>query len=578
MKKIFLSLLAAGLMSGCYDLDQYPHDQLSDASFWKTETHAHQGMVAMYNCLLDENGFGAYYNNDALGEIAMEYNNWQMPSIIKGTYTDRGGLVESRWQTLYNGIFRANLLLQNVDKVDMSDDLKAIYKGEARFMRALHYFYLLDFYGGVPLYDETTIVSNEFMEMKNPRSSEEETRQFILDDLDAAVSVLPVKWESSEYGRATRGAAVALRGKVKLYAKDYEGAKNDFEEIVKDPDGRGYGYKLNDSYPDLFTITADQCAEMIFSIQCINGVNSEYGLAYPLRMGTRATYGGGWNNCMPTDILADMYENRDGSKFSWEDYFPGITSGTIEEQRKKQDELFKAELTEDSKHVARYPVNKDKIRQAYENRDPRLEQTLITPYSSYLGCANLIPKLVEYVLAVNTNEINGFLRASLGHYNYYWRKFVPEGDMDGMLDNRSCSPVDFPLIRYADVLLMLAECYNELQRQDDAVEMINLVRQRPSTNMPALNSGQPWLEAHSKEEVFQRIIQERAVELAGEGHRFSDLRRWGIAKEKLNFEYDDIRGNVRYTRVFTDRDYLWPIPAVEIERNANLKGNQNPGW
>ncbi len=578
MKKIILSLLAAGLMSGCYDLDQYPHDQLSDGSFWKTEAHAYQGMVAIYNCLLNENGFGAYYNNDALGEIAMDYNNWQMPGIIKGTYTDRGGLVESRWQTLYNGIFRANLLLQNVDNVDMSDDLKAVYKGEARFMRALHYFYLLDFYGGVPLYDETTIVSNEFMEMKKPRSSMEETRKFILDDLDAAVGVLPVKWESSDYGRATRGAAVALRGKVKLYAKDYEGAKSDFEEIVKDPEGRGYGYKLNDSYPDLFTTAADQCAEMIFSIQCINGTNTEYGLAYPLRLGTRATYGGCWNNCMPTDILADMYENRDGSKFSWEEYFPGITSGTIDEQRKKQDALFKAELSTDFKTVAQYPIEKDKIRLAYENRDPRLEQTLITPYSNYLGCVTLVPRMMEYVLASGVNEANGFIRDNLGHYNYYWRKFVPEGDMDGVLTDRSYSPVDFPLIRYADVLLMLAECYNELDRQDDAVALINQVRQRPSTNMPALNSGEPWLEARSKEEVFQRIVQERAVELACEGHRFSDLRRWGMAKEKLNYEYDDIRGNVRFTRIFTDRDYLWPIPAVEFERNENLKGQQNPGW
>lgn len=495
-----------------------------------------------------------------------------MPSIIKGTYTDRTGTVQSRWQTLYNGIFRANLMLQNVDNVDMSDDLKVIYKGEAKFMRALHYFYLLDYYGGVPLYDETTIVSNEFMDMKKTRSTVEETRQFILDDLNDAVDVLPVKWESSDYGRATRGAAIALRGKVKLYAQDYEGARADFEEIVNDPNSRGYGYKLNDSYPDLFTTVADQSAEMIFTVQAINGVNSEYGIAYPLRLGTRSTYGSCWNNCMPTDILADMYENKDGSKFSWEAYFPGITNN-----REMQDETFKAVLSEDFKTVAQYPAEKDKIRQAYENRDPRLEQTLITPYSHYLGCVSLVPKSMEYVLASGVNEANGFIRDNLGHYNYYWRKFVPEGDMDGVLDDRSHSPVDFPLIRYADVLLMLAECYNELDRQDDAVAMINRVRQRPSTDMPALNSGPAWLEAHSKEEVFERIVQERAVELACEGHRFSDLRRWGMAEERLNFEYDDIRGSVRYTRVFVERDYLWPIPAVEFERNTNL-GSQNPGW
>lgn len=572
MKKYILFLAIAGLMSSCYDLDQFPHNQLSSATFWKTESHAHQGMVAMYATLRNENAFGAYYNTDALSELALDYNNWQMPAIIKGTYTDRTGFIQSKWQTSYDGIFKANLLLQNIDNVTMSDEKKAIYKGEARFIRALFYFHLLDFYGGVPLYDETTIVANEFMEMKKSRSTAEETRKFILDDLDAAVSALPVKWESGEYGRATRGAAIALRGKVKLFAKDYAGALTDFEEIVKDPQGRGYGYKLHDSYPELFTQVADQSSEMIFSIMAISGANQDYGMSYALRLGTRAAFGGCWNNNVPTDILANMYENKDGSKFSWEDYFPGITSN-----REMQDKIFKAELSDDKKTVAKYPADKDKIRAAYENRDPRLEQTLITPYSHYYGCNGRTPKMMEYVLASGINEANGFIRDNLGHYNYYWRKFVPEGDMDGILQTRENSPVDFPLFRYADVLLMLAECYNEENRPDDAVAMINQVRQRPSTGMPALNSGPAWLQATSKEEIFERIVQERAVELACEGHRFSDLRRWGLAMDKLNFEYDDIRGYVRYTHVFKERDYLFPVPAVEFERNTNL-GVNNPGW
>ncbi len=572
MKKYILLLAAAGLMSSCYDLDQFPHDKLSTGTFWKTEAHAHQGMVAMYNTLLNENVFGAYYNNDALGEIAMDYNNWQMPAIIKGTYTERTGFVQSKWQTAYEGIFRANLLLQNIDGVKMDDTRKAVYKGEARFMRALYYFHLFDFYGGVPLYDETTIVANEFMDMKKSRSSADETVKFILDDLDEAVRTLPVKWENTEYGRATRGAAMALRGKVKLFTKDYAGAKADFEEIVKDPEGRGYGYRLNDSYPDLFTLEADQSAEMIFTIQCVNGTNNNYGLAYCLRLGSRAAFGGCWNNNMPTDILADMYEYKDGRPFSWDEIYPGFSA-----DRELQKSIFQAKLSDDKKSVAEYPADKDKIRAIYESRDPRLEQTLITPYCHFLGCNGRTPQDVEYVLATDVNEANGFLRDNLGHSNYYWRKFVPEGDMNGIMDDRSYSPVDFPLIRYADVLLMLAECYNETDQRDEAVAMINQVRQRPSTNMPALNSGAAWLEARSKEEVFQRIVHERAVELACEGHRFSDLKRWGIAKERLNYEYDDILGKFIFKRIFTDRDYLFPIPAVEFERNPNL-GNQNTGW
>lgn len=539
--------------------------------FWKTEEHAHQGMVAMYATLRNENVFGAYYNIDALSELAADYNNWQMPGIIMGTYDYANGYVKSKWQSAYDGIFKANLMLQNIDNVDISEDDKIVYKAEARFLRAMYYFHLLDFYGGVPLYDETTIVANEVMDMLKPRSSEDEIRKFILDDLDFASANLPLKWESTEYGRATKGAAYALRGKVKLFAKDYQGAQADFEEIVK---GTQYGYGLNDSYPDLFTTKADQCKEIIFSIMAVNGTNSEYGMAYPLRLGTRCTYGGGWNNNVATDYLADMYENRDGSKFSWEDYFPGFTT-----DRQMQHDIFWAKLSSDYKTVAEYPAQKDKIRQAYENRDPRLEQTLITPYSYYYGCNGIVPKMVEYVVANNTNEANGFLRENKpSHFNYYWRKFVPEGDMDGTLLDRSHSPVDFPLIRYADVLLMLAECYNENGNQKAAVEMINKVRQRPSTNMPAINNGDPWMKATTKEEVFQRIVHERAVELACEGHRFGDLKRWGLCEEKLNYEYDDIVGQKLFARKFVARDYKFPIPKEEILRNPALGEQQNPGW
>ena len=118
MKKYMLFIAVAGLLSSCYDLNQYPHDQLSSGTFWQTEEHAHQGMVGMYSVLRNENAFGAYYNIDALSEIAMDYNNWQYPTLIKGTYNAETGIVRSKWQTCYDGIYRANLLLQNIDNVE----------------------------------------------------------------------------------------------------------------------------------------------------------------------------------------------------------------------------------------------------------------------------------------------------------------------------------------------------------------------------------------------------------------------------------------------------------------------------
>ena len=266
MKKYILLLAAVGLMSSCYDLDQFPHDKLSSGTFWKTEDQAHQGLISIYAALRNDNTFGAYYAQDAMSEIAGDYNNWLYPTIIKGTYTYETGTVVNRWTNCYEGIARANVLLQNIDNVEMSDEQKIIYKSEAKFLRALYYFHLMNFFGGVPLYDETTVISDQFMQMKNPRSTIEETRQFILDDLEESITNLPIHWEANEYGRVTRGAAVALRGKVKLYNKDYIGAADDFEEIVKDPQNRGYGYALNPSYPELFKVEGEACNEMIFTI------------------------------------------------------------------------------------------------------------------------------------------------------------------------------------------------------------------------------------------------------------------------------------------------------------------------
>lgn len=567
MKKYILLLATAASMSSCFDLDLLPHDKLNSETFWKTETHAHQGMMSIYNQMKVKQTFGVYFWQDGLGEIGYGLNE----SSIEGSYTDRTDFVTEKWQHAYEGVARANVLLQNIDNVEITDEQKTLYKGEARFMRALYYFHLLDFYGGVPLYDETTIVSTDYMQMKKPRTTAEETRQFILDDLEAAINILPVHWEKAEYGRATRGAAVALRGKVKLYAKDYTGAATDFEEIVNDPQGRNYGYELYPNYAKLFTPEGDTSNEMIFAIQNMGGTGTEYGMAFGLYLGNRSTYGGGWNNCIPTDIFADMYENRDGTAFNWEDYIPGFTTDKV-----IQEATFKAELKDGV--VSKYPEKKELLRQIYENRDPRMEQSIITPYSQIYGCNGTVPKMMEFVLASGTNENKGYIRNNRGWYDYLWRKFVPEGDMNGILTNREHVPINFPLIRYADVLLMLAECYNEQPgKQNEAVALINQVRQRPSTNMPALNSGKPWLEAHTKEEIFERITHERAIELACEGHRFSDLKRWGLCMEKLNFTYDDILGKDRYKRVFKERDYLWPIPAVEFERNAQL-GENNPGW
>ncbi|WP_085537781.1 RagB/SusD family nutrient uptake outer membrane protein [Massilibacteroides vaginae] len=574
MKKYKVILVVVAFLFGlnsCYDLDRYPYDQVSTGTFWKNEGHAKQAMMGVYNAMKDQNAFGITFGLDCLSDIGVGYDDPSYINMYLGTYTGRTGQVLNKWKMLYDGVIRSNTVLQNIQTVEISDELKAQYIGEAKFMRALYYFSLMNFFGGVPLYDESWEVDKSFNDMKEPRSTEEQTREFILNDLQVAIDALPAKWDNANYGRATKGAAYALKGKVLLYNNQFADAAKNFEEIVNDPSGKGYGYKLYDSYENLFKPEGDQSDEMIFAIQNAGGVGLDYGMPMTFYMGSRSSFGSCWNNVMPSTGLADMYEYKDGKPFNWNDIVPGFN-----ENAEIKDKTFRATLSDDKKTVTAYPESKEKLLAMYEKRDSRMAVSLLLPYTEYKGWTANKANLCEFVVAIGTNETNGFIRNNKQWDTYLWRKFVAEYDMDGGINDRAHTPINFPLIRYADVLLMLAECYNETGKQAEAVALINQVRQRPSVNLPALNSGPAWLQANSKEQVFERIKQERAVELAGEGHRFHDLRRWKLLLTLSNKDELAFTGTRLFTRVVSERDYLWPIPSAEIEKNDKL--TQNPGW
>src|SRR5690606_18606651 len=177
--------------------------------------------------------------------------------------------------------------------------------------------------------------------------------------------------------------------------------------------------------------------------------------------------------------------------------------------------------------------------------------------------------------ASGVNENFGQIRNNRGWLTYVWRKFVPEGDLNGELTNRAHVPINFPIIRLGDVLLMLAEAYNESGQLDKAVSELNKVRAR--AGMPGLNSGPQWLAVNSQDEMFDRISQERGVELAGEGHRYFDLKRWGLLAESTKGVIEEsIVGDNLITRGFQDRHILGHVPAKEIEMNPAL--TQNSEW
>lgn len=562
------------VLTGCYKMDVVPKDRINSDSFWSTPSQARQGIVACYAALNQEETYRKFFGMDCLSDIGLGYDNAGYTEISNGSWTPRTGYVTTRWSNSYEGISRANNVIRNISASNLDLNLKNQIIGEAKFLRALFYNFLLTHFGGVPLYDESTDYDREYMDLKKPRATAEATREFILKDLADAIGILPVKWPAAEYGRATKGAAYALRGKAYLYNRQFDLASKDFEEIVLDRNAQGYGYQLYPDYAGLFLPGGDESSEMIFAIQTFSEVGFALGMPYAHFMGSNATLGTSWNNVMPSVSLVDSYETKEGKPFNWDNYIPGYNaSKTVRE------ETMKATLSADFKTVAAYPKNKDKLLAMYEDRDPRMKQTIILPYTNYLGFIGNQPKMTEFVYNPNVATVNGFIVINRykSSYLYLFRKFVPEGDMGGKLPpgNRAHVPINFPIIRYADVLLMLAESYNELGNFNDAVKYINMVRQRPSTNLPALNSGPIWLEARSKEQIFNRIKQERAVEFPAEGHRYYDIIRWRIAEQLMNKDVSDALDNKIYTVKFEPRHYLWPIPGVEMDRNPNLV--QKPG-
>lgn len=579
MKKIIIylatMLLAAMTFTGCYDLETYPGDKVNEGTFYKTGDHAHQGLMGIYGMLRLNEAYGYQFCFDHLGDIAYGYNYYMM---FLATYTDRDGTIQAHWQTFYDGIHRVNTFIRSVKGMRgiITDEQVNEYVAEAKFLRAMFYFSLTGLFGGVPYYDESTNVNEEFMNLKQPRSSLEEVRAHILEDLDEAIKYLPVEHAASEYGRATKGAAYVLRGKVHLYDKEWQSAINDFEEIVYNK-SNNYGYALDDDYARVFKLyNGAKSPETVFSIQNKSGVGTEYGMQIQALMGCRGAYGSCWNNTVPSTQLVDMYEFKDGRPFNWDEIFPGYNAMTPEQRK----ELLSVEMDGSGTIVGLREADTAKILSAYTCRDPRLMATVIVPYSHYMGNIGRTTNVdlifaLDHNLAGNAN--GGTIQNNAGWVSYLYRKFVTEGDQGGAISNRLHTPFAFPLIRFADVLLMLSEAYNEAGQLDKAVTEFNKVRAR--VGMPGLNSGPAWMVVSNKEQMAERIRKERAVEFAGEGLRFSDLRRWGyeIAHKTLNnVDAVNIYGEPIYTHLFTERDMLWPIPGVERERNKEL--TQNPGW
>lgn len=493
MKKI--NWISAGVLSvsalvfsGCEKyLDINPLYTQDAENFFQTPVDYERALTGAYDLM--QGSFVSLW----IGEIASD-------NAIAGgeSVTDTEGLHEiegmshdavnrelrSVFQWNYSGIARANYLLENKDKIDFAGKTQII--AQARFLRAYYYSELVKFFGDVPLIIDKRLGADEVRQTE--RTPKAEVYAQIEDDLKFAAENLD--WVAAEKGRITKGVALSLLGKVRLYQDKFDAAATAFQEVIDQGQ-----YALINDYTKLFSVSNEGHSETIFDIEYSGAEGGSYGCmiclegnAAPGFQGIRQyngpVYGDGNSYNLPTKDLYDFFDAN----------------------------------------------------------DPRRDASVLD---------------IEAFIAKQSNPGDiKYAKGGGGHTGYYNNKYIKRQGEIGLPDNDLTSPVNYRVIRYADVLLMAAECYARAASVDEgkATQYLNLVRQR--AGMSAINS--------SGQQLVEDIWKERRLELSGEGWRFFDLVRTGQAEAEID-------GFVK------NKHELFPIPQVEIDL-AGGNWTQNPGY
>ena len=541
MKKIIILCLLPTILFSCVDLEKDPTDAYSSDTFFTSKDAALSSLAAVYQYTKMSGFFedgNAIYMDDITDNAYCPFSNQLTSFIALGTATPSlTGKYADLYRTYfdYAGIRNANYFLENIDQVLMDDAEKEVMKAEARFLRAFNYARKMMCFGGVPL---VSTVLDYGEETTIPRSSEEEITNYVISELGAAAEILPVTRSSDEYGRVTKGAALALKARVELFAGDYDAAETDAKAIIDlgiydlYPDYEGLFWEKNQNDPE-------RNREVVLEV-CYTPPTWGSWLD-----GLYTVPEGGWNSVDPTQNLVDAYETTNGM-----------------------------------------PIDKDPAYDPdhpYENRDPRFYASVIYPGETWNG------RIFNSLEPVGPDEYYNSSKGNRSRTGYCLRKYcAPLSELPNP-DPADVQGVNFIVIRYAEVLLTYAEALIEQDKDlPEAAAAINKVRSR--VNMPAVTeTGQAGLR--------ERVRNERRVELAFEGLRWYDLKRWKIAGAVMNGPVYGVRpgtvdmttGKVTFSstshitvgdeRVFReDRDYYFPIPQEDIDSNQALQGNQNPNW
>lgn len=543
MKRKRLYLLGIGLMftsqflTSCHDLlEKDPTDSYSETVAWSSESSLDMYVTYLYKPLNGLSNFSSLSLTDGYTDL-VKYGNgvpqtWSAHNKIllqQNTITSDNNPMSS-WG-LYTDIFRENVFLRDAGIYGnkFSEDFLNIRIAEIRFIRAVNYARMIRIFGGVILRDETNGVDSEGQKDK-ARATEAESWDFVLKDLEFAARHLPKEWDSKWDGRLTKGAAYAYMCRTALFAKRWDVAITAADEIKK-----LNKYDLMDNYEDVFKVAGNK--EIIFSIAYKIPDMPHYFDRYFAPDGKQ-----GIRRAVPTSELVDSYDMADGTPFSW--------SGSM-------------------------------ANDPYVGREPRFYASII-----YNGATWKEKKIYTYVDAENgfaayrDNMNPGEKQTVTG---YFIRKYLQENNAD--FDDKGSDQFWIEM-RYAEVLLNLAEALAEQdysKNQDDALEALNEVRER--VNLPKRTTE----EAPDKDSFMKLLRKERICELAFEGFRYWDLRRWRLAGEVIDgkqahgtkitkkddntYTYEQVSCDDNINRFFPERYYLLPIPVDELQNNPLCENN-----
>lgn len=521
------SILSDSVLFEAYVTNRYMGVRLADKEAEGTLPGFGRGFeYAMWSSVTDE----SIYNNDD--------NTWL---IQRGQIApENTGIAGTFWGRSYRSIREINYALANIDQVPMSAGRRSRLKGELQFIRAFRYHDLIRNYGRVVLLGDKVYQIND--DLTNPelfrRTDIKAGLDYTIAQLDEAAALLPASNDNNTWklGRATKGAALALKSRLALYAASplyNAGTWQQAAAAAKAVMDLNKYSLYTGGYGNLFTTTDNP--EVIFSRLYAVGARHVC-----LEIANGPNGYNAWGGNVPVQNLVDDYEMMDGTRIT-------------------------------DTNTSYDPKN------PYKNRDPRFYATILYNGASYRGST------VETFTPGGKDSKDGPSNWNTSKTGYYLKKF--------MNDNL---PIDNPwdvagtqtwiYFRYAEILLNYAEAQNEAAGPDAGVyAAVNAVRQRTGVNMPALPAGL------TQAQMRERIRNERRIELAFEEHRFYDVRRWKIANTTENVPAYGVEvgksGNTfTYTRKealtgrsFADKQYWLPIPRTEIQASNNQL-EQNPGY